>query len=105
MTQHINDKPLNLTGNGATHVEGTYPVDGSWNKDGVRIFNPDTTQVCFVKSGASTVVADTTSNFVPPNSSKLFRKLPTDTTLSIVFPGASVVVVRAVAESGFEGIQ
>lgn len=105
MTQHINDKTLQLTGNGTTHVEATYPVTTDWNKDGVSIYNSSTTVVLFVKSGASTVVADTTCNIVPPNTAKRFKRLPTDTTLSIVYQAASTSIVYVTPESPFEGLQ
>lgn len=102
--QHINDTPLAITNNGTTPVSTTIPATPYWNKDGITIYNPESTAVLFVKSGGAGTTADTTCNFVPPGQTKKFRKLPTDTILSTVLSAAGTGTSRANSEGAFDSI-
>lgn len=104
MTIGINQKPIVITGNGTTHVEASYPLTPQSNTDGVEIYNDDGTNAVFVASGSSSIVADTTCQLVAPKATKLFRKNPNDTTISIVYGAASTSKVYATPTSGFPTI-
>lgn len=98
--QSINSKPLKVAAL-ITHVEGTF--DDSFKQMGVTIFNPDTTNICFVATGAAPV-ADNTCQYVPPGATKTFAKGAYDAKISCIMSGGSGATIYITPSSAVEGI-
>lgn len=100
VAQHVNTKPLKISAT-TSHAEGTF--DDSYKFTGFTIFNPDTTNIMFVCTGA-TPVADNTCQYVPPNTTKTFIKGTTDAKVSVLMSGGSGVTAYITPSNGTDGL-
>lgn len=105
MTTHVNQKPLILTGNGATSVSGNFPLDDAiGNMDGVEVLNTDLTQEVFVRFGSVAQTAVATDAAVGAGQRKVFRKNPKDNYCAIIFGAAGVKKVYLTPCNAFDSV-
>lgn len=105
---HINKPPLIVTGNGTTHAEGAFPLDGSARTDGVEVYNSDKTNdvAVYIPRDASDagVAVFATCQLVPAGQTKTFSKPIECKTASIVFGTTSTAKVYFTPCNAFPSI-